>query len=143
MGAIFQDRQRIARTPKSIGPALRKHLLRKFFNIFFWFPLGILLILLSVANRKFVTFSLDPSSTTAPALSFELPLFVLLFAALAIGVLIGSGITWTKQGKHRKALREKSFEANKLRRENEQIASDHTTNQPSEIAPGLPLVSRN
>ena len=115
--------------------------MRKFFNIFFWIPLGIVLVLLSVANREWVTFSFDPTSTQAPALFVSLPLFVLLFAALAIGVFIGSSITWAKQGKHRKALREKSFEANKLRREKEQIVSDQAAEQPAEIAPGLPLVS--
>ncbi len=117
--------------------------MRKFFNIFFWIPLGILLILLSVANRKLVTFSLDPTNTEAPALFLSLPLFVLLFASLAVGVLIGSSITWAKQGKHRKALREKSFEANKLRREKEEMASDQETGSQVEIAPGLPMVTRH
>jgi len=117
--------------------------LRKVFNVFFWLPLAIILILFSVANRKFVTLNFDPINVEAPALSFDLPLFVLLIAALAIGVLIGSSLTWASQGKHRKALREKSFEANKLRREKEEVSAETEKSEPQEISPGLPLVTRS
>lgn len=43
----------------------------------------------AVANRQNVHFSLDPTSQTAPAIAFDVPLFVLLFVVLVIGVILG------------------------------------------------------
>lgn len=106
----------------------------------FVIPIAILLILLSVANRHWVMFSIDPLNTEAPAFAISLPFFVYIFMALIIGAIIGSCLTWFAQGKHRRALREKSYEATKLQREYEK---DHPElKQPApEIAPGLPLIS--
>ena len=117
--------------------------MRKFFNLVFLVPLAIVLILLSVANRAPTQFSLDPLNAETPALAFELPLFVWLFLALIAGIVIGSCITWASQGKYRRALREKSYEANQLKRDKDitQKASESATS--AEIAPGLPLISQS
>lgn len=109
--------------------------MRKFINLFFLLPLAIVLIAVSVANRQVVTFSFDPVNVLP---SVELPFFIFLFAALIIGMLIGGGLTWVTQGKHRKALREKSTEANVLKQEKVQSAP---AAKSEEIAPGLPLIS--
>jgi uncharacterized integral membrane protein len=116
--------------------------LRKLLNLFFVVPVAIVLIFLSVANRHWVTFSLDPLNTEAPAFAISLPFFVFIFATLIIGALIGACLTWFSQGKHRKALREQSYETSRLRREYEK---DHPAEnkQTTEIAPGLPLISSN
>jgi len=116
--------------------------MKKFFNLIFLLPLAIVLILLSVANRQVVSFSLDPLNADAPAIAFQLPLFVFLFLAVIVGMIIGSSLTWISQGKHRRALREKSYEANQLSRENKQAEKAEASNQNSEIAPGLPMISR-
>lgn len=114
--------------------------MRKFFNLFFFVPIAIILILLSVANRHFVTFGIDPLNTQDPAFSISLPFFVFIFAALIIGLVLGASLTWVAQGKHRKALREKSYETNRIRRDHEK---EHPTKnkEPQEIAPGLPMIS--
>ena len=116
--------------------------MRKFLNLFFVVPVAIVLIFLSVANRHWVTFSLDPLNTEAPAFAISLPFFVFIFATLMIGALIGACLTWFSQGKHRKALREQCNETDRLRREYEK---EHPVekNQPAEIAPGLPLISNS
>jgi len=116
--------------------------LRKFLNLFFLVPLAIVLILLSVANRHWVMFSIDPLNTENPAFSLSLPFFVFIFLALIIGAIIGSTLTWFAQSKYRRALREKSYEANRLQREYEK---DHPELKEGarEIAPGLPAVSGN
>ncbi len=44
---------------------------------------------LAVANRQDVFFSLDPFSRTTPSIAFQIPLFVLLFLAIGIGILFG------------------------------------------------------
>jgi len=115
--------------------------MRKIFNYLVLVPIGILLILISVANRQWVRFSVDPINSETPLLSFELPFFVFLFLMLFAGMILGSMLTWVKQGKHRKALREKSSEADRLRFEKE-MASNANAQDVQEIAPGLPLISK-
>jgi len=78
-------------------------------------PLAIILIALAVANRAAVVFTLDPFNPGSPGLSVEWPLFVLLFAALGIGLFIGSLATWLRQGRYRKAARERAGEVRALR----------------------------
>lgn len=44
---------------------------------------------LAIANQQDVVFSLDPFSSDHPALAFRLPLYLLLFIILGLGVLLG------------------------------------------------------
>lgn len=80
-------------------------------------PLAILLIIFGVANRQLVQISLDPVATDAPIYALQMPLFMALFAALILGVVIGGVAVWFTQGAHRKQAREKQVEARKLTRE--------------------------
>ena len=68
-------------------------------------PLAIAAILLSVANRQPVTFSLDPFSLGEPALALDVPLFALLFAAVFLGLLIGWAVGWSGRLARRRAQR--------------------------------------
>ena len=88
--------------------------MKRFLEVLILLPLAIIGLALAVANRHAVTVSFDPfTSTTAGAV--EAPLFVVLIAALVVGVLIGGFFTWLSQGKHRRALREVRAEAARLR----------------------------
>jgi uncharacterized integral membrane protein len=87
----------------------------RFLLIMVFVPLAIVLIALAVANRDLTAFTLDPFNPGNPALTLQLPLFVLLFAALAIGLVVGSAATWFKQGRYRKLARQRSQEAQILR----------------------------
>jgi uncharacterized integral membrane protein len=78
-------------------------------------PLAIILVALAVANRTPAAFTLDPFNPGNPALTIQLPLFFLLFAALALGILIGSLVTWFKQGRYRKLARQRGLEAQAAR----------------------------
>jgi uncharacterized integral membrane protein len=69
-------------------------------------PIAIVLIALAVANRGPVAFTLDPFNPGNPALTLQMPLFVLLFVTLALGMIIGSVATWIRQGRYRKAARQ-------------------------------------
>lgn len=54
--------------------------------------LAIILILFALANKQEIVVSFDPLSTLLkepPLLSMTMPLFVLLFVWVAIGILIG------------------------------------------------------
>jgi len=52
-------------------------------------PAALVAAVVAVANRQGVLFSLDPFSQTAPALAFQVPLFLLLFLAVGVGILFG------------------------------------------------------
>jgi uncharacterized integral membrane protein len=79
-------------------------------------PIIIIAVAIAVANRHRVTFSLDPFAEADPALSIDLPLFWLLFGALAIGVILGGLATWLRQGKWRKAARRDHAELERAKR---------------------------
>jgi uncharacterized integral membrane protein len=78
-------------------------------------PLAIILVALAVANRGSAVFTLDPFNPGNPGLTVEMPLFVFLFAALLAGLIIGSAITWLRQGRYRKLARQRALEAQTLR----------------------------
>lgn len=52
-------------------------------------PAVLVAVVVAVANRQSVIFSLDPFSQASPALAVHLPLFVLIFVVLGLGVLLG------------------------------------------------------
>jgi uncharacterized integral membrane protein len=78
-------------------------------------PLAIVLVALAVANRELVPFTLDPFHPGNPALTIELPLFVFLFLALLVGLLVGSAATWLRQGRYRRLARDREKEVRSLR----------------------------
>jgi lipopolysaccharide assembly LapA-like protein len=84
-------------------------------------PLGIIAVALSVANREPVRLSLDPLGSLGPAWSLSLPLYALLFAVLAVGVVIGGIAAWLGQSKWRYAARAERANASRLRREVERL----------------------
>lgn len=88
-------------------------MLKKIVNLAVMIPLGIILIVLSVANRQFVTLALNPFRPDDQFLSVSAPFFVFLFAALILGLAIGAAVTWFTQGKYRKRARNEAREAEK------------------------------
>lgn len=85
-------------------------MLNRFVTVAILIPLAIILVALAVANRAPVAFTLDPFNPGNPGLTVNLPLFVYLFAALVLGVLIGSVATWVRQGRYRKLARRREVE---------------------------------
>lgn len=68
-------------------------------------PVIVVLVALALANRGPVRLSLDPFNTAAPAWSVELPLFVVLFLAVFIGILVGGSVAWVAGLKRRHVLK--------------------------------------
>ena len=79
---------------------------RRLASMLVFLPVAVLVLVFAVANRRPVTLSLDPFNPDAPVIGFEAPLFLVLFAVLTLGVLIGGVSSWLRQGRHRKAARE-------------------------------------
>jgi len=89
--------------------------MRRFVYLFVLLPIAIVVVALSVANRGWVTFSLDPIGPAAPGWSLSAPLFVFLFAAVALGIVIGGIGAWIRQGRWRHAARQERAAADRLR----------------------------
>lgn len=67
-------------------------------------PVILLAMAIAVANRGAVTFSLDPFDTAAPALGFEVPLFLIILVSVFLGILIGGMGAWA-QARRKKAAK--------------------------------------
>lgn len=104
-------------------------MLNRVMTVVVFIPLAIVLIALAVANRTPVNFTLDPFNPGNPALTVSLPLFVFLFGALALGLIIGSIATWFRQGRYRKLARQ---------REAELTDAQKRAPQPAVTRPALP-----
>lgn len=78
---------------------------RKIISLIIFIPLGIALIVLCVANREPVRLALNPFDPSDSVLAVSGPLFLLLFLALIVGMLIGAVATWFAQAKYRRQAR--------------------------------------
>jgi uncharacterized integral membrane protein len=110
-------------------------------------PLAIIMIGFAVANRQVVTISFDPFDASHPAYSTTLPLFVVIFVLVILGVLIGGAAAWMRQSRWRASARraesrnrELNSEVATLRRRLETI---ERPDLPARVdpAPRLPLRS--
>jgi uncharacterized integral membrane protein len=90
--------------------------MRKFFTALVLFPLGVVFVVFAVANRHEVTVSFDPFNAAAdPAISFALPLFILIIAVAILGVAAGGMATWLGQRHWRRAARQHQADARAAR----------------------------
>ena len=94
-------------------------MIKRIINILVLIPIGIVLIVLSVANRQAVTLALNPFRPEDSVLSVTAPFFVYLFLAVILGMVIGALATWFTQGKYRKRARIEASEAVKWHSEAE------------------------
>jgi uncharacterized integral membrane protein len=90
-------------------------LLRRIVAAIVLVPLAVIIIAFAVANRQEVMISFDPFDASQSAYSRTTWLFVPIFAALIIGVLIGGLASWLRQGKWRGAARRFERELQVLR----------------------------
>lgn len=97
-------------------------------------PVAAIVILLAVANRSAVRLSFDPFSADAPVFSVDLPLYAILFGAVALGIVVGGIFTWLGQGTTRAKVRHHRREAAQYERE----ASRLRAYAPEGATPGFP-----
>lgn len=79
-------------------------------------PVAVVVVLLAVANRQDVTLSFDPFSPE-PLFSAVLPLYAVLFGAVALGVVVGGIGSWLSQSGTRERARYHRREADRLAKE--------------------------
>lgn len=84
---------------------------------FFILPLMILGVVAALANRAPVRLSLDPFSAENPAVVFDLPLWLVIFGCVLLGVLLGGLGVWFAQGRFRREARHQRRRVARLERE--------------------------
>lgn len=94
---------------------------RKIVSTLIVVPLAVVIIAFAVANRQSVTISFDPFSSANPAYVATLPLFVVIFMVLILGVLIGGMAAWIGQAKWRRVARKLDGDVRALHQELEAI----------------------
>ena len=91
--------------------------MRKFVTVFFLVPLAVLIVMFAVANREIITVSFDPFDSTNPAVAFKMPLFILIFVLVGLGVLVGGIAAGLRQHKWRARARRAEADVRRLRTE--------------------------
>lgn len=84
-------------------------------------PLMIIIVAFAVANRQAVTVSFDPFSAADPAYAVTVPLFMLIFALVILGVIVGGVAAWLKQSQWRRTARRLDADVRALHQEIEAL----------------------
>lgn len=102
-------------------------------RIFRWlitFPILAIIGLLLIANRHNILVSLDPFNAEAPALSFQIPLYLIILGSIFVGLMLGGTLTWFGQHKYRKASRVERQNADKWHTEADSLRKNVKTMTP-------------
>jgi uncharacterized integral membrane protein len=110
---------------------------RRLLNWFVFLPLGIVIVLFAVANRTFVVVSFDPFAGEMSPLTFSLPLFIVVFAGLIVGIIIGGLISLAKQWRLWRTARAAQDELARLKAEVESMRRVEESPRPE--FPSLPF----
>jgi uncharacterized integral membrane protein len=108
-------------------------MIRKIVTALIVVPLAAIFIGFAVANRQTVTVSFDPFSSASPAYAATLPLFVVIFVVLIVGVLIGGIAAWIRQSKWRRTARKLDADVRALHGELETIRRRFGTSEPAPV----------
>ncbi|TFL18734.1 lipopolysaccharide assembly protein LapA domain-containing protein [Jannaschia formosa] len=82
--------------------------------------LGLILVTLMLANRQIVSLKLIPDElgvTPVVAGGISMPLFLVIFLAIALGLLIGFTWEWLREHKHRAEARSQRAQKERLEKE--------------------------
>ncbi|HSI42517.1 MAG TPA: lipopolysaccharide assembly protein LapA domain-containing protein [Xanthobacteraceae bacterium] len=104
-------------------------MLRRLLLIVIVLPVSLVLVALAVANRQPVQVALDPFSADS-GLAVAVPLYVLVFGALILGVVLGGVAVWLRQGRFRRSARVAAREARAANAQAEELRA--------RLSPGTP-----
>ena len=89
--------------------------MRKLVTALILIPLAIVIVAFAIANREIVAVSFDPFDSSAPAYAIKMPLFILIFVLIGVGVVVGGIAAWLRQSKWRTRARRAEAAARELR----------------------------
>jgi len=93
-------------------------------------PLGLMLVLFALANRGVVQIGFDPLTPEVPFVApIQMPMFVLIYAVLMAGVLIGGIASWFAQSRHRAEERHLRRRAEALEGELDRVRRERRTDE--------------
>ena len=107
-------------------------------------PLAIVIVAFAVANRQVVSVSFDPFSSASPAYAASLPLFVLIFVLVILGVIIGGVAAWLRQAAWRRTARRLDADVRTLPQELEAMrrrAAEEEARREAAVRATLPAVA--
>ena len=113
--------------------------MRRFFFLLLAILAAAMLMPIGIANRQPVSLNLDPFARTPSPLAVDIPLSLLMFLLLMLGLLLGGLATWLGQGKWRRTARHKSREAYQWKSEADRLTRDRdgvATNAAAPTAAG-------
>jgi len=110
---------------------------RRLLNWFILLPLAVVIVLFAVANRTSVVVSFDPFAGDMSALTFAVPLFLVAFAGLIVGVVIGGLVSLGRQWRLWRAARAAQDELARLKAEVESMRKVEAASRPE--FPSLPF----
>ena len=99
-------------------------------------PLAVIIVAFAVINRQSVSVSFDPFSAAHPAFVVTVPLFVLLFIVLILGVIVGGIAAWLNQSAWRRTARKLDADMRALH--DELATLRHRPPAPAERFPVIP-----
>jgi uncharacterized integral membrane protein len=104
--------------------------MKTLFRLLVLVPAALILLAFALANRQIVSVSFDPLQETAARFKIDLPLFLVVFAMVMFGILVGGIAMWFSQGKHRRAERRCRKEVERLRNELARLEGDAAHLEP-------------
>jgi uncharacterized integral membrane protein len=110
---------------------------RRLLNWFILFPLAVVIVLFAVANRTWVTVSFDPFEGKESPLTLYVPLFIVIFAALIVGVVIGGLVSLARQWRLWRTARAAQDELARAKAEVESMRNSEQGPRPE--FPSLPF----
>ena len=110
-------------------------MIRKIVTAVILVPLAAIIITFAVANRQIVTVLFDPFDAAQPAYAAALPLFVLIFILVILGVLVGGIATWLRQARWQWAARRAEKENRELQLQLDLLKRDLSAPPPARLSP--------
>lgn len=99
--------------------------------------IAIALVIVGFANRSIVTLTLLPADLvpfTKYNLSYDLPLYVVVFGGIAVGLLLGFFWEWLREHKHRSEALAQRRERAMLAKEVEKLKADRKEGKDEVLA---------
>ena len=107
-------------------------------------PIALVVLAFAIANRQMVSVSFDPFTPPETTAGFvAAPLFILLFLAVMIGIILGGVATWFTQGSNRKRARDAREDAERWRTEARRLREAPAVVVSPSVAPTSRTLARS